>query len=170
MEPLTGTEAIIEGAFVDMLYDLAYGGGWMDMEQDDIDQECNWALVSIGGCLGHRRSNYLTPSTDRIHVPSASAIHYFRRHGPTYIHERFLLRRVCATLNTANNSLPVPEQETFVLILLAGGPSSGNKRPQWTDVLMRLVACPGAERSNSRVSFAAAIVLQKSFHWLATFP
>ena len=51
--------------------------------------------------------NYLPPSTDRIHVPFASAIHYFRWHGPTYIHQRFLLRRVCATLNTANNSLPV---------------------------------------------------------------
>ena len=88
-EPVTGTEAIIEEAFVDMFYDLVYCGGWMDMERDDIDQECNWALVSIGGCLGHRRSNYLTPSTNGIHVPSASAIHYFRRHGLTYIHERF---------------------------------------------------------------------------------
>ena len=116
MEPVTGTEAIIEEAFVDVFCDLVYGGGWMDTKREDIDRECNWALVRIGGCLGHRRSNYLAPSTDRIQVPSASAIHYFRRHGHTYIHERFPLRRVCAT-----RIPPTLDQESSVLILLSGG-------------------------------------------------
>ena len=114
-EPVTGTEAIIEEAFVDVFCDLVYGGGWTDMKREDIDRKCNWALVRIGGCLGHRRSNYLAPSTDRIQVPSASAIHYFRWHGPTYIHERFPLRRVCAT------RIPQTlEQENSVHILLSG--------------------------------------------------
>ena len=60
------TEAIIEEAFVDVFCDLVYGGGWMDKEREDIDRECNWALVSIGRCLVIAVPNYLAPSTDRI--------------------------------------------------------------------------------------------------------
>ena len=86
-----GTEAIIEEAFVDVFCDLVYGGGWMDIEREDIDQECNWAQVSIGRCLSIAAPNYLAPSTDRIQAPPAWEIHRFRRHGPTYIHERFPL-------------------------------------------------------------------------------
>ena len=47
-EPVMGTEAVIEEAFVDVFCDLVYGGGWTDVEREDIDRECNWALVSIG--------------------------------------------------------------------------------------------------------------------------
>ncbi|KAF8258940.1 hypothetical protein EI94DRAFT_1066976 [Lactarius quietus] len=46
-EPVMGTEAVIEEAFVDVFCDLVYGGGWMDIERDDIDRECNWALIEF---------------------------------------------------------------------------------------------------------------------------
>jgi hypothetical protein len=42
-----GAEAVIEEAFVDVFCDLVYGGGWMDIEREYVDRECNWALVSI---------------------------------------------------------------------------------------------------------------------------
>ena len=35
---VTGTEAIIEEAFVDVFCDLVYGGGWMDMKREYIDR------------------------------------------------------------------------------------------------------------------------------------
>jgi hypothetical protein len=50
-EPVMGSEAVIEEAFVDVFCDLVYGGGWMDIEREDVDRECNWALVGIGICL-----------------------------------------------------------------------------------------------------------------------
>jgi hypothetical protein len=61
-----GTEAIIEEAFIDVFCDLVYGGGWMDIEREEVDRECNWALVSIdvqstqhddSKCLPIRRSS-----------------------------------------------------------------------------------------------------------------
>ena len=33
---------------------ISFSGGWIDIEREDIDQECNWALVSIGSCLSHQ--------------------------------------------------------------------------------------------------------------------
>jgi hypothetical protein len=45
-DPVMGGEEIIEEAFVDVFCDLVYGGGWMDLERDEeLDRECNWALV-----------------------------------------------------------------------------------------------------------------------------
>lgn len=47
IEPVLGAEELIEEAFVDVFCDLVYGGGWMDIERcEEIDRECNWALVS----------------------------------------------------------------------------------------------------------------------------
>lgn len=44
--PVMGSEEVIEEAFVDVFCDLVYGGGWMDMErEEELDRECNWALV-----------------------------------------------------------------------------------------------------------------------------
>lgn len=46
-EPVVGNEEVIEEAFVDVFCDLVYGGGWMDLERDEeLDRDCNWALVS----------------------------------------------------------------------------------------------------------------------------
>jgi hypothetical protein len=45
-EPIMGAEVIIEEAFTDVFCDLVYGGGWMDIEREEVDRECNWALVS----------------------------------------------------------------------------------------------------------------------------
>ncbi|KAI0314938.1 hypothetical protein OF83DRAFT_1134497 [Amylostereum chailletii] len=45
-EPVMGPEEVIEEAFIDVFCDLVYGGGWMDIErEEEVDRECNWALV-----------------------------------------------------------------------------------------------------------------------------
>lgn len=37
---------MIEEAFIDVFCDLIWGGGWMDVERsEEVDRECNWALV-----------------------------------------------------------------------------------------------------------------------------
>ncbi|KZT64696.1 hypothetical protein DAEQUDRAFT_678109 [Daedalea quercina L-15889] len=47
-EPVLGAEEVIEEAFVDVFCDLVYGGGWLDIERsEEIDRECNWALVEF---------------------------------------------------------------------------------------------------------------------------
>ncbi|KAH9172544.1 hypothetical protein EDB89DRAFT_1851067 [Lactarius sanguifluus] len=46
-EPVMGTEAVIEESFVDVFCDLVYGGGWMDLEREDVDRECNWTLIEF---------------------------------------------------------------------------------------------------------------------------
>ena len=47
-EPVMGSEVIIEEAFIDVFCDLVYGGGWIDIGRDEVDRECNWAMVSAG--------------------------------------------------------------------------------------------------------------------------
>ena len=47
-EPVMASEEVIEEAFVGVFCDLVYGGGWMDIERgEEVDRECNWALVRI---------------------------------------------------------------------------------------------------------------------------
>ena len=43
-EPAMGTEVVIEEAFMDVFRDLMYGGGWMEIEREEVDRECNCAL------------------------------------------------------------------------------------------------------------------------------
>ena len=66
-----GAEMVIEEAFMDVFCDLMYGGGWMEIEREEVDRECNWALVSaaelsiLGDCTNvfrHHRS-----SSNRFH-------------------------------------------------------------------------------------------------------
>jgi hypothetical protein len=38
-EPVMGTEVIIEEASVDVLCDLGYGGGWIDIGREEVDRE-----------------------------------------------------------------------------------------------------------------------------------
>ena len=45
-EPVMGAEVIIEESFIDVFCDLVYGGGWIDFGREELDRECNWALVS----------------------------------------------------------------------------------------------------------------------------
>jgi len=40
-----GAEVIIEEAFMDVFCDLMYGGGWMEIEREEVDRGCNWVLV-----------------------------------------------------------------------------------------------------------------------------
>jgi hypothetical protein len=90
-----GAEAVIEEAFVDVFCDLVYGGGWMDIEREYVDRECNWALVSIGVCLASGAALTYLPA-DRIQGPPAIEVYNFWRHGPTYIHDRLPLRGIRA--------------------------------------------------------------------------
>ena len=47
-EPVMASEEVIEEAFVGIFCDLVYGGGWMDIERgEEVDRECNWALVRV---------------------------------------------------------------------------------------------------------------------------
>ena len=58
-----GAEVIIEEAFMDVFCDLMYGGGWMEIELEEVDRECNWALVSgIVLMMCDRRSTCFTPA------------------------------------------------------------------------------------------------------------
>jgi len=47
IEPVMGTGVIIEEAFMDVFCDLMYGSGWMEIEREEVDRECNWALVRV---------------------------------------------------------------------------------------------------------------------------
>jgi hypothetical protein len=47
-EPVMASEEVVEEPFLDVFCDLVYGGGWMDIERgEEVDRECNWALVRI---------------------------------------------------------------------------------------------------------------------------
>lgn len=81
-EPVMASEEVIEEAFVDVFCDLVYGGGWMDVERgEDVDRECNWALVRITVRVPPFASNFHTagifrsstnrsPSPDLIPFPA----------------------------------------------------------------------------------------------------
>jgi len=47
-------------AFIDVFCDLMYGRGWMEIEQKEVDQECNWALVSV--FILKIQNQYFTPT------------------------------------------------------------------------------------------------------------
>jgi hypothetical protein len=66
--PVMGAEVIIEKAFMDVSFDLIYGGGWMEIEREEVDQECNWALVSaiIVKIHDHRLTCFVV--ADRVRV------------------------------------------------------------------------------------------------------
>jgi hypothetical protein len=68
-EPVVGAEVIIE-AFMDIFCDLMYGGGWMEIEREEVDRECNWALVSAA--VLKMRDHLLTcfMLADRVQVAS----------------------------------------------------------------------------------------------------
>jgi hypothetical protein len=67
-EPVMGAEVIIEEAFMDVFCDLMYGGGWMGVEREEVDRECNWALVSaiVLKIRDHRLTRFMP--ADRVQV------------------------------------------------------------------------------------------------------
>jgi len=80
-DPVMASEEVIEEAFVGVFCDLVYGGGWMDIERgEEVDRECNWALVRITVCVSSlllnvhaagifRSSTNLYPSPDLTRFP-----------------------------------------------------------------------------------------------------
>ena len=64
-EPVMGQEEVIEEAFLDVFCDLVYGGGWMDIErEEDVDRECNWALVEYKSLPVSGRSTTSNAASD----------------------------------------------------------------------------------------------------------
>ncbi|PFH49544.1 hypothetical protein AMATHDRAFT_76152 [Amanita thiersii Skay4041] len=54
-EPVVLNEEVIEEAFIDVFCDLVYGGGWMDNERvEEVDRDCNWALVEFKAMPPHK--------------------------------------------------------------------------------------------------------------------
>jgi len=45
IEPVMDTEVIIDEALMDVFCDLMYDGGWMEIEPEEGDRECDWALM-----------------------------------------------------------------------------------------------------------------------------
>jgi len=71
-EPVMASEEVIEEAFVGVFCDLVYGGGWMDIERgEEVDRECNWALVRIMIPAPPRSYSSLTPREylGRVQIP-----------------------------------------------------------------------------------------------------
>ncbi|CCM00227.1 uncharacterized protein FIBRA_02255 [Fibroporia radiculosa] len=64
IEPVLGSEEVIEEAFVDVFCDLVYGGGWMDIERcEEVDRDCNWALIEFKS-LPVSKTNTVSGTTD----------------------------------------------------------------------------------------------------------
>ena len=57
---MIGAEVIIEEAFMDVFCDLMYGGGWMEIEWEEVNRESNWALVSAINIVLKIRDHGLT--------------------------------------------------------------------------------------------------------------
>ena len=168
-EPVMGAEVVIEEAFVDVFCDLVYGGGWMDIEREDVDRECNWALVSIAVVwLTPRRPKYISLRRSNSRPSRYRGLLFLA--ARTHVHPRpsSSSRSLCLS-NTVNSSPRVSRtKERCPHSSLRERPSSGNKLLHSTGVLMSSVTCPEAsihERSNLRVYFAATITLRNSSRW-----
>ena len=93
--PVMGAEVIIEEAFMDVFCDLMYGGGWMEIEREEVDRECNWALVSaVVLKIRDHGLTYFTP-TDRVQVASVDGIYRFWRGRPAHFLLCLPFRGVC---------------------------------------------------------------------------
>lgn len=92
-----GSEDVIEEAFLDVFCDLIYGGGWMDLERiEEIDRDCNWALVFFQPFFLSMDS-VLTFLTDRIQESSHPKDDVVTRNRSANINQSYTLRRVCST-------------------------------------------------------------------------
>ena len=88
-DPVVGAEEVIEEAFIDVFCDLVYGGGWMDVERiEDVDRECNWALVRNHAFLMRAHGEpCLTASTSlplragRVQVDAVHKVEFDLWHG-----------------------------------------------------------------------------------------
>jgi roadblock/LC7 domain-containing protein len=65
-----GTEMVIEESFIDVFCNLMYGGGWMEIEGEEVDRECNWALVGSDVIVILMTALMSFANADRVQVPS----------------------------------------------------------------------------------------------------
>jgi hypothetical protein len=75
--------------------DLMYGRGWMEIEWEEVDRECNWAMVSavfLKMC-DHGLTCFMP--TDQVQVASIDQIYHFWRLRPAHFLLCLPFRGVC---------------------------------------------------------------------------
>jgi len=113
-----GAEVIIEEAFMDVVCDLMYGGGWMEIEREEVDRECNWDLVRVTvWVLCDQHLNILCrcrSSSNLFHYPGRLFL-VVPTHGlpPQCSFSKSLCRS-----NTANNICGRTKQKNIGFVLL----------------------------------------------------
>jgi hypothetical protein len=89
---------------MDVFCDLMYGGGWMEIEREEVDRECDWALVSaIVLKMRDHRLTCFTPA-DRVQVASLDLGIPFLAVQTRALPPRSSFSRSLSRSNTANNS------------------------------------------------------------------
>jgi hypothetical protein len=138
-EPIMGAEVIIEEAFMDVFCDLMYGGGWMEIEREEVDQECNWALVSAIVLMirGHRLT-CVTPA-DRVRVASLDWIYRFWRLRPAYFLLGLPFRGVCPARipPTAIRGGSKQKNAGFLLLTWKAKAMEASRYAPWTSLRCR---------------------------------
>lgn len=140
-EPVMGAEMIMEEAFVDVFCDLVYRGGWVDIGRDEVDRECNWALVSASvERIRDRRSDVF--SAGRVQVAPAVKVDRFWRCRPAHFLHRFPFRGICAARIPPATVCGCPEQKNAGIFFLAWQVKAMEASPdaQWTPLCCRACA------------------------------
>ena len=91
-----GTEIVLEEAFMDVFCDLMYGGGWMEIEREEVDRVCNGALVSAADLSilddRHNVFHHRRPSSSRFRQPGRLSLAVSTRAlPPRSLFEEFVL-------------------------------------------------------------------------------
>jgi hypothetical protein len=117
-------KANIEEAFI-----VVYGGGWMDEEREQVDRECNSALVNIDiQSAEHRTTNFLMSClqpADRVQVAPAIEIVCFFGLRPTHPYHSLSFEGVVPFRYRQQLSVSVRNQRTLASFF------SPRKTNQW---------------------------------------
>jgi hypothetical protein len=82
--PVLVTEEWVQEAFVDVFCDLVYGAGWMDTDRtDEVERECNWALVSASGWVSRFKCSCIVQVELKSTPVSARLNTHTNGHGPS---------------------------------------------------------------------------------------
>ncbi len=138
-EPVMGPEAIIEEAFIDVFCDLVYGGGWIEMGREEVDRECNWALV----CTIVERIRVASVTflvfAGRVQVAPVVKVDDFWWYRPAHRLYRLPFRGVCATRIPPATFCGCSKQKNASVILLTWQVKAMEASPdsQWTPLRCR---------------------------------
>jgi hypothetical protein len=144
-EPVMGTEVIIEEAFIDVFCDLVYGGGWIDMGREEVDRECNWALVSIGvEWIRDRRSDVFRLRSSSLSRSRCQGRPFLAVQTRALPPPFSFLRNLCRSNTASNSLLAFRTSERWPLSSRPASRSSGSKPRRSTDALMLSDTCQKA--------------------------